>query len=130
VIGTKVKTRDQRKKVLDKAKKGTVKSLGHAGAKIRLVARRSIRRRKTPSKPGTPPHTRRGQLKEAIAYAIEKQDTRVLIGPRHEVVGDSAKAHEFGGFFRKEQYDRRPFMGPALEKVKDSLPTLWANSVR
>jgi hypothetical protein len=42
----KVKTRDHRKKVLGKAKKATVKNLGHAGAKIRLVARRSIRRSK------------------------------------------------------------------------------------
>jgi len=126
----KVKTRDQRKKVLANAKKANVKNLGHAGAKIRLVARRSIRRSKKPAQPGKPPHTRRGKLKEAIAYAVEKQDSRVLIGPRHEVVGDSAKAHEFGGFFRKEKYERRPFMGPALEKVKDTLPALWANSVR
>jgi hypothetical protein len=130
VVGVKVKTRNETKKVLAKAKQGNIQSLGHAGAAIRLVARRSIRKRKSASPAGSPPSTRRGQLRRAIAYAVEKQQGLVVIGPEHEVVGESGKAHEFGGRYRREHYEKRPFMGPALEKVKDRLPPLWGSSVR
>jgi len=130
VISVKVTTKNETRNLLAKARQGSFKSLGHAGAAIRLTARRSIRRRKSASPVGTPPSTRRGQLKRAIAFAVEKQQQLVVIGPQHEVVGESAKAHEFGGRYRREQYEKRPFMGPALEKVKDRLPPLWAGSVR
>jgi len=130
VIGMKVKTKSDTKKVLAKTKQASITSLGHAGAAIRLVARRSIRKRKSASPAGSPPSTRRGQLRRAIAYAVEKQQGLVVIGPEHEVVGESGKAHEFGGRYRREHYEKRPFMGPAMEKVKDRLPPLWAASVR
>ncbi len=42
----------------------------------------------------------------------------------------AGNAHEFGGKFRREHYPKRPFMGPALEKVKDRLPPMWAGSIR
>jgi hypothetical protein len=129
VISVKVTTKSETKTVLTKARQGSFKSLGHAGAAIRLTARRSIRRRKSASPAGTPPSTRRGQLKRAIAFAVDKQQQLVVIGPEYEVVGESGKAHEFGGRYRREQYEKRPFMGPALEKVKDRLPSLWAGSV-
>lgn len=116
--------------VRNKAQQGNFKSLGHAAASIRLVARRSIRRRQTAAMPGSPPNTRRGQLKRAIMYAIDKQRGVALIGPSFDVVGTAGKAHEFGGSFRRERYAKRPFMGPALEKVKDRLPPIWSGSVR
>lgn len=130
MIGMKVKTKSDTKKVPAKTKQASITSLGHAGAAIRLVARRSIRKRKSASPAGSPPSTRRGQLRRAIAYAVEKQQGLVVIGPEHEVVGESGKAHEFGGRYRREHYEKRPFMGPAMEKVKDRLPPLWAASVR
>ena len=74
MVGVKVKTQDQTKKVAAKAKQAAVKNLGHAGAAIRLTAKRSIRKSKTESPEGTPPHTRKGQLRGAIAYAVEKKD--------------------------------------------------------
>lgn len=130
MIGMKVRTTDNTEAVKRKAKEGSIKSLGHAGAAIRLTARRSIRRRQKPASVGDPPHTREGQLKRAIRYAVEKPYQRVVIGPEHAVVGPSATAHEFGGRFRGDRYRRRPFMGPALMKVKDRLPRKWAGSVR
>ncbi len=130
MIGVRVKTKNSMARVLAKAKQGNFKSLGHAGAAIRLVARRSIRRRKTASMPGSAPNTRRGRLKQSIRYALDKQRGVVLIGPDFEVVGTAGKAHEFGGRFRREVYPKRPFMGPALEKVKDRLPSMWASSIR
>jgi phage gpG-like protein len=130
MISAKVTTKKSFDKVKAKSQQGNFKSLGHAAASIRLIARRSIRRRQTAAMPGTPPNTRRGQLKRSIVYAVDKQRGIALIGPDFDVVGVAGKAHEFGGRFRRERYPKRPFMGPALEKVKDRLPPLWANSVR
>jgi len=130
MVGVKVTTRSEMKKVLRAAQRSTFENLGHAGAAIRLTATRSIRRSKKPSAAGSPPNTRRGQMRRAIRYAVEKNQNRVVIGPEHSVVADAGRAHEFGGSFRHEHYQPRPFMGPALEKNKDRLPKLWAGSVR
>ena len=130
MIGLAIRTRSDFPKVLARAKKGSVESLGHAGGLIRKVARHSIRRSPVASAPGTPPHTRRGQLKAAILYAVEKARESVVIGPDYGVMGLSAMPHEFGGRYRRQRYPRRPFMGPALENVRDRLPRLWAASVR
>jgi hypothetical protein len=118
------------KRVKRTVDRSTFRGLGHAGGAIRLTARRSIRKSKKASPPGMPPHTRQGQLKRAVVYAVEKSKQRVVIGPTHELVGPSAMAHEFGGRFRGDQYPKRPLMGPALEKNLDRLPKFWAGSVR
>ncbi|MCC7085614.1 MAG: hypothetical protein IT427_11485 [Pirellulales bacterium] len=130
MIGTSVRVRDESKRVLVKAKQGTLKSLGHAGATIRLTARRSIRRSKTAAPAGQPPRTRRGQLRGAIVYAVEVREQRVVIGPEVSKVGKSGSAHERGGRYKRQHYPKRPFMGPALEKIQDRLPALWAGSVK
>ena len=130
MIGVTARTTFDADKVVRKAKKANIESLGHAGAAIRLTARRSIRKRKGPSAPGTPPHTRKGQIKRAIVYAVEKREERVVIGPEYAVVGPAGMPHEFGGRLRGQRYAKRPFMGPALMKLKDRLPRKWAGSVR
>lgn len=130
MIVANVKTKDETKKVLAKAKQGNFKSLGHAGAAIRLTARRSIRKRKTASPEGQPPSTRRGQLRSAILFDVDKQNDLVVIGPSYSKVGASGSAHEHGGKYKRQRYPKRPFMGPALEKIKDRLPKLWAGSVK
>ncbi len=117
-------------RVKNAAKKASFRNLGHAGAAIRLTARRSIRRNKRPSRKGAPPHTRKGQLKRSLRYAVDKRKGRVLIGPVYTVVGRSAMAHEFGGRYRKETYPKRAFMGPALKENESKLPRLWAGSIR
>lgn len=130
MIGATVKTKDETKKVLAKAKQGNFKSLGHAGAAIRLTAKRSIRKRKKASPEGQPPSTRRGQLRGAIMFDVEKQKDLVVIGPEHTKVGESGSAHEHGGRYKRQRYPKRPFMGPALEMTQDRLPKLWAGSVK
>jgi hypothetical protein len=130
MIAATAKTSLDAKKVRDAAKKGSITSLGHAGAAIRLQARHSIRKGKKPSPAGTPPHTRKGRLRNAIKYAVTPGKQSVVIGPDYVVAADSGMAHEFGGKFRHERYPKRPFMGPALEKVKDRLPSFWAGSVK
>jgi len=147
MVGARARTRFDGGKVRRAAKRGSIESLGHAGAAIRLTARRRIKKAPRargrdekgrfvsaggtiPSPPGKPPHTRRGQLKRAIVYAVEKERQDVVVGPDYAVVGPSAMAHEHGGRFRGARYEKRPFMGPALEKVRDRLPKKWAGSVR
>jgi hypothetical protein len=130
VIATKVKTQFDADKVVKAVRKGSIVSLGHAGAAIRLTARRSIRKSAKPSPAGTPPHTRKGRIRNAIKYAVIAAAQSVLIGPDVEVAGTSGKAHEFGGRYKREMYDRRAFMGPALEKTKDRLSPLWAGSIK
>lgn len=130
MITTKAKVKFDGKKVVKAARKGNITSLGHAGAAIRLTARRSIRRSSKRSPAGTAPHTRKGRLKNAIKYAVIEAAQAVVIGPDVAVAGTSGKAHEFGGHYKRETYDRRPFMGPALQKTKDRLPPMWAGSVK
>ena len=130
MIGVKVKTTFDGKAVRKAAKTGSIQSLGHAGGAIRMTAKRSIKQRKTESPEGTPPHTRKGQLRRAILYAVEKDKQTVVVGPDVSIVSTAGMAHEFGGQFRGERYPKRPFMGPALEKTKDRLPRMWAGSVK
>jgi hypothetical protein len=108
----KATTKFDGKKVRDAAKRGTITSLGHAGAAIRLQALHSIRKGKKPSPAGSPPHTRKGRLRNAIKYALTTSKPSVVIGPDYAVAADSGSAHEFGGKFRRERYNKRPFMGP------------------
>ena len=126
----KAKTRSQMHKVARQAKRASIESLGHAGGAIRLAAVRSIRKRKGPSPSGQPPHTHTRRLPRAIKYAVEKQRQAVVIGPDIQSLGTAGKAHEHGGHYRRERYPKRPFMGPALEKVKPRLTKFWAGSVR
>lgn len=130
MVGVKSKTKLDARKVKSAADRANFKNLGHAAAAIRLAARRGIKRGEKPSTPGTPPHTRKGRLKNAIKYAVDKGRQTAVIGPDVDVAGTSGQAHEFGGVYRREQYDKRPFMGPALEKTKERLPAIWAGSIR
>jgi hypothetical protein len=130
MIRARAKTTFNRRLIEKRFKDKSIRSLGHAGAAIRLTARRSIRRSKNPSRAGKPPHTRFGQLKRSLRYSVEKVRQRVLIGPTYGIVGRSATAHEFGGRYRGQRYPKRPLMGPALMKIKDRLPRMWAGSIK
>ena len=130
MVGMKVRTRSDVPKVLRKVRRANITNLGHAGGTIRKVAQHSIKKSPSASAPGTPPHTRRGQLRRSVLYAVEKGKQSVVIGPDVRLVGTSATAHEFGGRYRREQYPKRRFMGPALEKTSAKLPRHWAGSVR
>jgi hypothetical protein len=130
MVGAKVRTTFDGKKLRNAVAKGNITSLGHAGAAIRLQARRSIKKAKGASSPGSPPHTRKGRLRNAIKYAVTGGKQSVVIGPDAEVAGTSGTAHEFGGAYKRERYTKRPFMGPALEQVQDRLPPMWEGSVK
>ena len=130
MIAMRARTRLDRRGLQRRAQAGSIQSLGHAGAALRLVARHSIRRSARAAPPGAPPHTRRGQLKRAIRFAVEPAQQRVFIGPTYTLVGRSAAAHEFGGRYRGQRYPQRPLMGPALSSLRNRLARFWANSVK
>ncbi len=130
MITAKAKTRMDPRKLNQAIRRANFRGLGHAAASIRLQARHSIRKSPRKSAPGSPPHTRQGRLRNAIKYALASDKQSVVIGPDVDVAGNSGKAHEFGGRFRREHYPKRPFMGPALDKSKDRLPAFWAGSVK
>lgn len=108
---------DHTKRVREAAEKAARRMFAKAAFRIFRDAQSSIERSATPSAPGTPPHTRRGQLKRAIRYDATKDGA--VIGPLASMVGEAGAAHEFGGGFRGQDYPERPYMGPALDRELD-----------
>ena len=101
------------------------------GALVRTIARRSIRRRKKASQPGTPPTNREGQLKRFLFFSWDPTTQSVVIGP--EQLGGSDTPAVLEGTRRRGRQrglKPRPFMVPALEKAKAKLPELWRGAIK
>ena len=106
------------------------KAMRGVGAYVRRVAVNSVHRSKKASAAGTPPHTRRGLLKNSILFGVEGDGRSVVIGPAKSFVGISMTAHEFGGMYRGRKYPKRQLMGPALMRSAPELPKLWKDAIR
>lgn len=106
------------------------RGLFKASGFIRIVAKRSIRKRKKPSRPGSPPHTQTGKLRRAIRFDVDRIRMESLIGPDAAIVGESAGAHEHGGNYKGDHYEQRAFMGPALEKSSDKTAQFFAGEFK
>lgn len=128
--------------------------LNRAGAMVRLTARRSIRKSKGTSAPGEPPKSH-GQhlLRSKIFYALDPRRNDVVIGPvKLNKPGTAPATLEHGGTATVMKYrhvrdkttkvvrrvpvepkevviEPRPYMGPALVKVRPQLSRLWASTV-
>ena len=122
-----VKVEDKFKRVADAAQEAKFRNFGHAAASIRKDAISTIEKSEKASEPGSPPHTRRGQLPRAIRYAVDKDGA--VIGPMASVVGESGAAHELGGSYKGEDYPARPFMAPALERAEPRFADDWRGSI-
>ena len=109
--------------------KASVEILKRMGAYVRRVAQSKVRTSPKASQPGTPPHSRRGLLKRAILFGLERDKKRVLIGPGFRFVGTSASAHEFGGAYKGDRYPKRPLMGPSLRESLPHLSQMWRDAV-
>lgn len=151
MLDVKVKTKMEPEKIVKAVDKAAFRNFGHAAAGIRKTAqgkiekapvvrksrRKKIKRtgkmvtvsraRTQPSRPGTPPHTRRGQVRRAITFDADK--TGAVIGPRFSVMGTSAEAHELGGNYKGSHFDERPFMRPSLEENAGRFARDWQGSV-
>lgn len=116
------------------------------GAFIRSDARRSIRNRKRPSRPGEAPTNQTGLLKGNIFFVVERDMHNVVIGPallsgkKQYLNLTIPEVLEKGGTVavparRKVKahtanFGPRPYMGPAFDKNLPTLPALWRDSVK
>ncbi len=120
---------DKTAAVVQAAHQGTVRALQKAAFAIFKTAQAEIEQDPKPAPAGKPPHSRRGQLPQAIRYSVEKGEEYAVIGPRESLVGTSAAAQEFGGQYRGGQFPQRRFMGPALEENKNLVPAFFTAEV-
>ena len=128
-------------RLLDRKTHGALKRFGSF---VRKTARRSIRpvgKSGKPSKPGQPPKSRRGLLKNFIFYGFDLARRSVVIGPQkiYGLKGKAPSVLEYGGNARTKSKRRtitsskvsaRPYMGPAFKKGKKQLASLWSNNVQ
>lgn len=129
--------------VLAAVDNATRKVLNRIGGMIRLTARRSIKKASSHtavSKPGKPPLSHMGLLRNYIYYSFDPISRSVLVGP----VALNAKGKnvpptlEYSGNTRIKikhgsknvHIAARPFMGPALTVNQSKMAALWENSVK
>ena len=128
-------------KVTSSVERGTRRVLSRFGAFVRRTARSSIRKRKNPSAPGSPPSSHCGLLKKFIWFGYEPNRRSVVIGPARlggNSRGQAPELLEYGGITtirrrkrrRRIRIRARPYMGPAFEKERTQLPALWKNSIK
>ena len=127
----------------------TRKTLSKFGAFVRRTMRSSIRKAKSPSKPGNPPHSHTGLLKQFTFFSFDPTSRSVVIGPERlnaVLTGNVPEVLEYGGTARNRVVTRvngkksvtvrtstikaRPFANPALAKELPKLPEMWRNSVK
>ena len=130
MITMKIKTITDMEALLKKARAAAIRNLGLFGGLTRKFAQQSIKVSKDYASPGSPPHSRKGLLKKAIVYAVDKDQQNVIIGPSSNVIADAGHPHEFGGVFRGNTYPARPFMGPALNRADAATSQIWKNSIK
>ncbi len=126
-----------RAKIKKKVDARTRKVLSKFGAFVRNTSRKSIRKRKGASKPGRPPFSHTGVLKRFLFFGYDSDRRSVVIGPviAPGKAGKAPATLEHGGkvslpFGNKADIAPRPFMQPAFEKEKATLPGLWQDSIR
>ena len=90
--------------------KGAFSGYGPRGGKVMV-----------PSKPGQPPHLRMGELRAGIRHA--RTSTGAVTGPTIFY----GNIHEHGGEFGGRNFPKRPFMRPALYKMRRRFAPLFKN---
>jgi hypothetical protein len=99
----------------------TLRVFKRFGAFVRLVAQRSMRRRKTASPPGQPPSVHKGQLRKFIFFSLDERRKSVVIGPTLLRSDSPVPAlHEHSGVrrygARVAKYPKREYMKPAFRE--------------
>ena len=117
----------------------TRRVLSRFGAFVRRTAKSSIRKRKKPSQPGSPPSSHTGLLKRLIFFGYEPNRKSVVIGPVRlsRKVGDAPETLEHGGMSavlkrgkkKRTRIAKRSYMGPAMDREKPQLPKMWRDSI-
>lgn len=129
MIDARARARFDRAKVDRKKTQGTIRSLAHAAATLRLAVRRMVRVRKTPRPPGQPASSPTRQLRESIRYALDERRRSAVVGPSREDVDVIGRVHEYGGSFRGRVYPARPFMAPAFAAIAPRIAAHWRGRI-
>jgi hypothetical protein len=129
MLGFNIKIEDTTKNVAKAVDRASFRNVGHAAASVRKTAAASIEKSAGPSQPGRPPHTKKGRLKRAIRFHVDKQKQEAIVGPQASMVGEVGEALEFGKEFRGDQYEERPFMGPARDANTDRFGNSFKGSI-
>ncbi|MEN6385311.1 MAG: hypothetical protein ABFD79_08930 [Phycisphaerales bacterium] len=117
----------------------TRKVLNRIGGMIRLTARRSIKKASTHnavSKPGKPPLSHTGLLRNYIYYSFDPQARSVIVGPVALRAKGKNVPHtlEYSGTAKIRNKNihiaARPYMTPALTVNQPRMAALWQNSVK
>ncbi len=126
-------------KILEAADKATVRVLSRFGAFVRQRAKTSIRKRKGVSKPGSPPSSHAGQLRDLMLFAYDAASRSVVIGPAKfkdgtapallEEGGETTIMRKRSGKSRRAFYRARPFMKPAFDAELAKMPPLWRDEI-
>ncbi len=120
----------EKQKILMVVDRANIQGLRRAGAYIRKAARNKVKTSPSASMPNSPPNTRRGLLKNSLLFGVEKHKKSVVVGPAEKFIGQSMKAHEYGGIYRKRRYPKRPLMQPTLIQTAKKIPSLWDKTVK
>ena len=110
------------------AEKAAYRNIGHALASIRKAAIASIVKSKKPSAVGTPIHTRAGFARRSIGYT-RKDNWGGYAGFDYRKIGTAMSVHEHGGRRKKQTYQKRPTMLPALLSNLDRFAASWKYSI-
>lgn len=103
------------------------------GAFVRRRAKSSIRKRKKPSEPGSPPSSHVGTLSKLLFFSFDARTKSVVVGPVPFGRGVAPRALENGGpsnkivrrGLRAIRIRPRPFMVPAMQaELPKFLPLL------
>ena len=127
---------DEGEKLAKAVRKAGWDALRRLGFLIRGKAQESIQDEKGPSTPPQAPHTHtagrsKGQLPKSILYGTpDDGPPSVIVGPSVNVVGTVGKVLEEGGTRKKDEYQPRPFMAPALAAEVGELPGLLADKLK
>lgn len=122
-ISVKSKSSFNRRLVKQRTDSAGVDALYRAGAYLRTTARRKIKKSNKASRPGRPPHTREGQLRNAILFAVDEGKKIAWVGPSARLISDIAKYHEFGGVQVRKSKRKEYRIGiPGPVDIQDGKP--------
>lgn len=110
----------------------THRALSRFGAFVRRRAQTSMRKRKGPSSPGTPPNAHANPLlRKLLFFSYDRHAKTVVVGPVALRAGSLVpRVQEYGGAMPKRgggaaRYPARPFMRPAFAAELGRLPAHW-----
>ena len=127
--------------VLSPMAKAKRRALSRFGAFVRRASRSSIRKvgkNGAPAKPGQPPKSRTGLLKQHIYFLYDAKNDSVIIGPAalSGTVSQSRLATEtleVGGSVTRDGqiyvYAKHPYMKPAYEKTLPKAAEMFKGSL-